>query len=448
MKKTVVYIIAVSLFAAATGYIIIRFNKEQKQKQATIYPLVERKGVLQKDADWEEIKGKSKVLINNAARNSADNKSRLALIQLYLQEARITGNYSYYDMAAMKTVNDILRNDPGNFEALTYKAMIFLSQHHFSEGLEAARELQKINPYNSFVYGLLVDGNVETGNYSEAVENADKMVSIRPDIRSYSRISYLREIHGDYDGAIEAMKLAVDAGIPGSEGTEWARVQLGRLYENTGNLEAAKNQYFISLQTRPSYPYALAGMARMAAAAKDYRKAIGYYWSADSVISDYSFKEECADIYMLMGEKDSAMQLYSAVINEMEQAAEQSAKYDSVGHYSDLEMAQVYLKLNKLDKALEHAFAEYNRRPGNIEVNETVAWIHYRNGNDEKALQYLSVAMKTRCRNPTLLNRAGLIYARAGEKSKAKSLLEEGLRGNPNIAESLKEQSIAVLRKL
>ncbi len=43
----------------------------------------------------------------------------------------------------------------------------------------------------------------------------NRMVSIRPDIRSYSRISYLREIHGDIPGAIEAMELAVEAGAPG-----------------------------------------------------------------------------------------------------------------------------------------------------------------------------------------------------------------------------------------
>ena len=113
--------------------------------------------------------------------------------------------------------------EPNNFEALTFKALIHLSQHHFTEGLEVAERAKKINPYNAFIHGILVDANVELGNYTAAVAAADKMISIRPDLRSYSRISYLREIHGDYKGAIEAMQLAVDAGVPGEEGTEWAR---------------------------------------------------------------------------------------------------------------------------------------------------------------------------------------------------------------------------------
>ena len=56
---------------------------------------------------------------------------------------------------------------------------------------------------------------VLNGNYEEALKNADQMASIRPDLRSYSRVSYMREIHGDRDGAKQAMKMAGDAGAFG-----------------------------------------------------------------------------------------------------------------------------------------------------------------------------------------------------------------------------------------
>src|SRR5437870_4778016 len=128
----------------------------------------------------------------------------------------------------MNCINLVLKGDAENFEALTYKSMIFLSQHHFSDGLNVATKAEHMYPYNAFIYGILTDANVELGNYPEALKTADKMISIRPDIRSYSRVSYLREIHGDIPGAIEAMKLAVGAGEPGTEGTEWTRVQLGK----------------------------------------------------------------------------------------------------------------------------------------------------------------------------------------------------------------------------
>ncbi len=50
-----------------------------------------------------------------------------------------------------------------------------------------------------------IDYYVNPCSYDEAVKMADKMVSIRPDLRSYARVSYLREIHGDVGGTPRAM---------------------------------------------------------------------------------------------------------------------------------------------------------------------------------------------------------------------------------------------------
>ena len=121
----------------------------------------------------------------------------------------------------------------------------------------------KLNKYNAQIYGILVDANVELGNYAEAIKMADKMVSIRPDLRSYSRISYLREIHGDNNGAIEAMTMAVTAGYPGFEQSEWTRLTLGNLYETNGDLDQAALQYQTILENRENYPFAIAALANI-----------------------------------------------------------------------------------------------------------------------------------------------------------------------------------------
>ena len=41
----------------------------------------------------------------------------------------------YYDAAAMKYINSVLDNEPDNFEALTLKSLLYMSQHHFADGL-------------------------------------------------------------------------------------------------------------------------------------------------------------------------------------------------------------------------------------------------------------------------------------------------------------------------
>jgi tetratricopeptide (TPR) repeat protein len=448
MQKRHIYLIAVGFFILVAGSIVVKYKSDEGMKAAVFYPLKDRKGMTAQSEEVRQVQKRFADLMKIIGTNPDDIKSRIALASLYIQEARITGDYMYYDAAAMKYVDEVLGKDSLHFEALTFKALLNLSQHHFAEGLELAEKAKQINPDNAFVYGILVDGHVELGNYTAAVEAADKMISIRPDIRSYSRVSYLREIHGDYPGAIEAMKLAVDAGPPGDEATEWARVQLGHLYETIGDLKNAEMQYEIALQRRPDYAYAIAGKGDIALSAKEYNKAIAYYLQADALVTDYSLKEELVEAYELSGKKNEGDSIMTSLITAMNEDAKKEKEDENAGHYADHELAHVYLKTGNYDKALEHAIAEYNRRPANIDVNETVAWVYYMKGDHKKALPYMETARKTNSKNPTLLCRAGLIYATTNDKKKAKVLLGELLASGSTIEESLKTEGANMLRTL
>lgn len=448
MKKISAYVVLLFLFMAAIAFILHKYKKDSTQKETTFYHLLPRKGALVGQEEWKMVQLNANDLLNKIKANPTDTRSLVTLSGLFIQEARITGNYIYYDRAAMSYVEKILGQDPNHFDAITLKALVQLSQHHFAEGLATARRARTINPYNAFVYGILVDAQVEMGNYDSAVVCASRMVNIRPDIRSYSRIAYLREIHGDYHGAIEAMKLAIDAGVAGDETTAWCRVQLGHLYENTGDIKNAELQYSIALQERPSYGYAFAGMARIAAADKNYTKAITYYEKADSVISDFSVDEALADLYRSLGQKENAAIIDDRIISGMNANTDKEQLNENSGHYSDKELAYAYLKTNKYAKALEHALLEYNRRPNNIDVNETLAWVYYCRAEYGKALPYLKTALRTDSKNPVLLCRAGMIYAKLGDKNQARSILTRVLSTNPNIDIALKTETSRLVQVL
>ena len=448
MKKKQIYILFAVIFFVAIAGIVYSYNKKQKEKANTIYTLLERKGVAAQTKEWIEVKKQADDLIAALKLNPEDTKASLKLASLYIQEARETGNYVYYDMAAMRQINLVLATDPKNFNALVFKSLIQLSQHHFAEGLVTAREASAINPYNAYVYGLLVDGNVEMGNYDSAVVFADKMVSVRPDLTSYSRVSYLREIYGDYQGSIKAMKMAVETGGAGDEHTEWTRTQLASLHEKVGDFTKADSLYNYSLVLRPSYPYALAGLARVALATNDYKKAITYYEQADSLITDNSFKEELVEIYRLAGDTKKADATAKMVIENLSKDAEAGVKDESIGHYADKELAYAYLNINKIDKALEHAMLEFNRRPNNIDVNEAVAWVYYKKGDFAKALPYIKTAIRTNSKNPILLSRAGLIFDKAGDKAMAKTLLQQATTNNAYIGHNLKIETDTALKTL
>lgn len=448
MTKKITYLLIVSFFAIAIGVIAVSYKMKQAKGELQQYSLQDRRGELAALPEWAVTRNRANELTKALREDPTDSKSALALASLFIQEARVTGNYSYYDVAALKQVEQVLKKDPSNFEAVLFKALIQLSQHHFSDGLVTAQQAQKINPYNAFVHGILIDANVELGNYTEAVQQAEKMISIRPDLSSYSRISYLREIHGDLPGAVEAMKLAVEAGLPGADATEWARVQLGHLYENLGLVKSASLQYQTALDERPGYAPALAGLGHCATASGDYANAVKLYEKADSLVTDYSFKESLADLYRLTNKKAKGDSMANTVVSAMRDAAIAAQNDPTVGHYTDKELAYAYLKIGDAKNALEHALAEYNRRPANIDVNETVAWAQYKRGAFNDALPYISKALSTKCQNPALLCHAGLIYAAAGDKTKGKMLLQEALKNNAAIDADLKTEAQQTLQSL
>lgn len=415
---------------------ILLFSKKPERK---IPSLKERKGAIALSGEWLNSKKAIEGLLALIEEDPTDIKSKLALSQAYIQEGRITGDHAYYDRASLELLDNVLESEPNNFDALCCKSTVLLSQHHFSEGLEIAHKAVKINPYSAFVYGILCDAQVELGNYNEAVKMADKMVSVRPDIRSYSRISYLREIFGDYEGAKEAMKLAVSAGYPGLEQTEWARCVLGHLYECTGEYESAEVEYNKALSERPDYAFAIAGLGRVEKSRGKYKKAIEHFEKAKSMIVEYSFSDELTELYHLNKNYEKSKINGKAVI-EMLGDGSDVEKEEGHGHYADKEIAYAYLKLNDTESALKHAMIEYERRPENIDVCETVSWIRYRRGDFAGANNLIDKALRTGSNNPQLLCRAGLIKIKAGDLEQGKKMINTALSTKPLLELDVKKE--------
>ncbi len=373
------------------------------QNPMQIPNLLDRKGELANAAEWKKTLEKTDELKAKLEVNPEDVKTRLQLATIFITEQRITGEHHYYYPAIEKILNGVLSIDAKNFEANVYKASLRMSQHQFADAKKIAEEAKKINPNNAYVYGILVDANVELGNYEEAIAMSDKMQEIKPSLESYSRASYLREIYGDYNGAIEAMKLAVQAGLPGSEPQCWSRNVLGDLYYNTGNWQAAENAYTENLAMRPSYAPSMAGLAKVEAKKKNYTRAIALLDSANAIMPQSSFEEQKADVYLAMGDTKIAMDKYAEVQKLLIEDA-------NSGHHSvALELCRSFIKTNQWDNAKKYAMMEYAIRPKNIDVNNELAWIAYNQNDQANAKAYLKTALMTNSKNPELLQRAAAI---------------------------------------
>ena len=161
------------------------------------------------------------------------------------------------------------------------------------------------------------------------------------------------------------------------------------------------------------------------------------YKKADSLISHHTFKEGIAEIYELTGREEQANKIAEEILAHMKNLS----SGNSAGQNEDHEMAHAYMGVGNYEKALEYALLEYNRRPANIEVNETVAIVYYEKGEYAKAVPYIEAALKTNCKNPELLCYAGLIYGHVGDKEKAKMYLEQALKNDPVIPKGLTDEA-------
>lgn len=352
------------------------------------YPLLQRNNAIQYAKEWENVHNTYSKLINQIRIEPNDKKANLELAELFMQEARVTGEHGHYYPLALKLADrfaDVANTDKDyRFRALADKASILMSLHQFASAKVAALEAIRINPYNAMVHGALVDALVELGEYKEATATADKMTSIRPDIRSYSRVSYLRELYGDIPGAIEAMDQAVQSGYPGYEETAWARLKLGELYEKSGKKDVAKKQYQMILTERPNYPFAVAALSKLALQDKAYTTADSLIDQAISYIPEVSFYITKAEIKLNQGKTEEANLLSKKILIMLQED-------EKAGHTMDLAYAHVYKSLlNDPAKALEYVQKEYAVRPDNIEVNQQLADLYRDMGEVTKSKDYLA----------------------------------------------------------
>src|SRR5207253_9237219 len=125
----------------------------------------------------------------------------------------------------------------------------------FVAALDWGRRARRLDPASSRALGVIGDAEIELGRYPDALSSVQQMVDLRPDLSSYARVSYARELFGDVPGAIEAMQKAVEAGGPVPENSAYTRVLLGNLYLNAGRPPQPDREYRRELFEYPGYPY-------------------------------------------------------------------------------------------------------------------------------------------------------------------------------------------------
>ncbi len=367
------------------------------------------------------------IKLQDGLRRDPENTEAYAQLGLaFLQRVRENADAMLYAQAE-RAFEEALSRDPRNLDALVGQGVLAASRHDFSGALAWADQAWEINTFRSQILGIKVDALVELGRYSEAIEAAQQMVDLRPDLTSYSRVSYIRELHGQTDGAIAAMLAAVDSAVPGSEAALWTETQLGHLYFNRGELGRAEAAYERVLRFQPDYPYAQGGLARVLAARGETARAIETFQALVNRLPLPEFAIPLGELYELTGQSEPA-RLYYGLVRAMQQLNA------SAGVNVDLELALFDADHGSDPQAaVARARQAYARRPS-IYAADALAWSLYKAGNCAEAAELSDLSLRLQTQDALLYFHNGMIADCLGQSAQARARLKQALEINPHFS--------------
>jgi tetratricopeptide (TPR) repeat protein len=360
-------------------------------------------------------------------RRAEPNARAFTLLGLaYQQRARETADATFYGLSG-QSLRRALTLDPNDADAVSGLGSLALTRHRFGEALDLGRRAHRLAPYTARHLGVVGDALVELGRYQEAFATFDRMITLRPGLGSYARVSYARELLGDTDGALEAMRLALGPAAGLAEPTAWVRVQIAKLHWGRGETRAAGREYRLALRALPGYVYALDGLARVEAAHGRRDRALALSRSAVDAMPLPELVATFGDLLHSSGRRAEARRQY-ALVGAIERVLEAN------GVRTDLETALFDVDHGlRLGRALERARAGYDERRS-VVAEDTLAWALARNGRCEQALRHSRRALRLGTKDASMYFHRGYAERCAGRPAEARRWFARALELNPNFS--------------
>jgi tetratricopeptide (TPR) repeat protein len=356
-----------------------------------------------------------------------------------LQKVRETGDPRNY-VAAEAAFRRALAEDSHNAAALAGMGSLALGRHDFRGGLIYARRARAEAPEIVRFYGIEVDALVELGRYGEAERVLQRMVDLKPNLSSYARVSYFRELHGDLAGAAEAMRLAVSAGGDAPENVAYVQTLLGNLELDRGRSAAAERSYRLALARFPRYAAARAGLARVAVAQGELALAIRRYRTLVAVLPLPEYVVALGEAEVVAGDHAGAQRDFGLVRIERR-------LYERSGVNLDLELALFESDHGSAARGLAFARQAWRSAPS-VRSADALGWALTRSGQPEAGLEFGRRALRLGSKDPLFLYHAGMSARAAGNERLARRYLSSSLSLNPRFSPLRAPRAQRALRAL
>jgi tetratricopeptide (TPR) repeat protein len=347
------------------------------------------------------------------------------LADAYMQKVRETGDAGYY-RRAQGVLGIARRIDPRDPALFTGLGTLALARHDFSAALAYGRRAHALAPDVVRPLGVIADAQIELGRYGDAGRTLQRMLDAKPNLASYARVSYFRELHGDLSGAATAMRLAVDAGGAAPENVAYVQSLLGQLELNRGHLGAAGHAYRLALYRFPAYAPAVAGLARVDIARGRLVPAIRRLRTVVERLPLPEYVIALGDTELAAGLGRQAREDFALVRAEQRLLA-------ANGVNTDTEIAVFEADHGSPSRAVSLARRSWSRAPS-VRSADALGWALTSAGRPRAGLGWAHRALRLGSRDPLFLYHAGMAAQATGSTAEARTLLRRALQLNPHFS--------------
>jgi tetratricopeptide (TPR) repeat protein len=349
-------------------------------------------------------------LADRVAADPDDGDAQLELGLALIQRLRETADPSLYAVAqaALEAAHRLLPDDP---QPLVGLGGLQLGRHAFADALETGRAALELEPESVEARDVVVDALIELGRYDEAFTIIDRASAIATDLPTLARISYSRELRGDLEGALDAMRAAADARGLAPENTAFALGIVGHLETLHGRPQAARAAYEHALALVPDHVPSMAGLGRLAVGSGDLALARSSFERAVAILPSAEYAVALGDVLTVTGDGRGATREYAA-------AHAQIQLLRAAGVAVDQELALFEADHGDPVTALGLAETAYRATP-TIRAADALAWALHGVGRDAEAWEREVEAHRLGTPDPLGAYHAGVIADTLGRADPA-----------------------------
>jgi tetratricopeptide (TPR) repeat protein len=331
------------------------------------------------------------------------------------------------------------------FSILFISAQVFAqsedsSRYYYLKASEAKAGRQYMLAYQNYKRSLKTDSTnketlrecgitaVDLRKYDEAIPVFEKVLKISPaDTTAITQLAVLYFYAQQWEKSISYSSRALQMGIGNKN-----YYRIGKSYYELEDYGHAFSYLPSAAAEEPELAEIPYMIARSYVDMDNYKPAIPYFQKAISLDSGkVQWIYECALVFATINDDQNALKYYNL-------AAGRGYKKDN-DFYENL--ADAYLSTGNPDKALQIFQDLLLKKPADLEILNSLAFINYRIKNYDTAIEYWNRILAYDKQNARALYMIGMSYQKKGDTEKGKTLCERAISMDPSLRSYIKRKN-------